>query len=105
MLRGNEILIRKNTSVHSKLCLNIHENKEHLPVGDRLASFALSLHNDVKLAMEIPLVAQFIVCPREDLYHVFTFQEEMVVTQEMIDAKPSVMVVITTMRTTWMTRF
>ena len=69
----------------SKLCLNIHENKEHLPVGDRLASLALSLHNDVKLAMDIPLVAQFIVCPREELYHVFTFQEEMVVTQEMID--------------------
>lgn len=69
----------------AKLCLNIHENKEHLPVGDRLASLALSLHNDVKLAMEIPLVAQFIVCPREELYHVFTFQEEMVVTQEMID--------------------
>ena len=35
--------------------------------------------------MEIPLVAQFIVCPREELYHVFTFQEEMVVTQDMID--------------------
>jgi len=45
----------------AKLCLNIHENKEHLPVGDRLASLALSLHNDIKLAMEIPLVAQFIV--------------------------------------------
>ena len=69
----------------AKLCLNIHENKEHLPIGDRLASLALSLHNDVKLAMEIPLVAQFIVCPREELYHVFTFQEELVVTQEMID--------------------
>ncbi|MGA0380547.1 MAG: hypothetical protein ACO3NJ_07085, partial [Candidatus Poseidoniaceae archaeon] len=37
------------------------------------------------LAMEIPLVAQFIVCPREELYHVFTFQEELVVTQDMID--------------------
>ena len=75
----------KTRAYTAKLCLNIHENKEHLPVGDRLASLALSLHNDVKLAMEIPLVAQFIVCPREELYHVFTFQEEMVVTQEMID--------------------
>ena len=85
-LRGNEILIAKKKRAYTaKLCLNIHENKEHLPVGDRLASLALSLHNDVKLAMEIPLVAQFIVCPREELYHVFTFQEEMVVTQEMMD--------------------
>lgn len=76
----------ENTRAYTaKLCLNIHENKEHLPIGDRLASLALSLHNDVKLAMEIPLVAQFIVCPREELYNVFTFQEEMVVTQEMID--------------------
>ena len=75
----------KTRAYTAKLCLNIHENKEHLPVGDRLASLALSLHNDVKLAMEIPLVAQFIVCPREELYHVFTFQEEMVVTQEMVD--------------------
>lgn len=75
----------KTRAYTAKLCLNIHENKEHLPVGDRLASLALSLHNDIKLAMEIPLVAQFIVCPREELYHVFTFQEEMVVTQDMID--------------------
>ena len=80
----------KTRAYTAKLCLNIHENKEHLPVGDRLASLALSLHNDVKLAMEIPLVAQFIVCPREELYHVFTFQEEMVVTQEMIDEQRSV---------------
>ena len=35
--------------------------------------------------MDIPLVAQFIVCPREDLLHVYTFQDDMVVTQDMID--------------------
>ena len=35
--------------------------------------------------MDIPLVAQFIVCPREDLFHVYTFQDDMVVTQDMID--------------------
>ena len=76
----------ENTRAYTaKLCLNIHPDKEHLPVGDRLASLALSLHNDIKLAMEIPLVAQFIVCPREELYHVFKFQEELVVTQDMID--------------------
>ena len=75
----------KTRAYTAKLCLNIHSDKEHLPVGDRLASLALSLHNDIKLAMEIPLVAQFIVCPREELYHVFKFQEELVVTQDMID--------------------
>jgi len=75
----------KSRAYTAKLCLNIHQDKEHLPVGDRLASLALSLHNDIKLAMEIPLVAQFIVCPREELYHVFTFQEELVVTQDLVD--------------------
>jgi hypothetical protein len=35
--------------------------------------------------MDIPLVAQFIVCPREDLNHVYSFQNDMVVTQDMID--------------------
>jgi hypothetical protein len=67
----------------AKLCLDIHEDKQHLPIGDRLASLALSLHNDIKLAMDIPLVAQFIVCPRNNLSEIHTFQEEMIVTQEM----------------------
>ena len=75
-------------------------DKEHLPVGDRLASLALSLHNDIKLAMEIPLVAQFIVCPREELYHVFKFQEELVVTQDMIDESPT-MAIRNMYWTTW----
>ena len=35
--------------------------------------------------MDIPLVAQFIVCPRNKLEHIFTFQEEMIVTEDMID--------------------
>ena len=69
----------------TNLCLNTHEDKRHLPIGDRLASLILSLHNDIKLAMDIPLVAQFIVCPREDLNHVYSFQNDMVVTQDMID--------------------
>ena len=75
----------KTRSFTANLCLNTHEEKRHLPIGDRLASLVLSLHNDLKLAMDIPLVAQFIVCPREDLFHVFTFQDDMVVTQDMID--------------------
>ena len=67
------------------LCLNTHAKKRHLPIGDRLASLVLSLHNDVKLAMDIPLVAQFIVCPREDLLHIYAFQDDMIVTQDMIE--------------------
>ena len=51
----------------------------------KLASLALSLRNDIELAMDIALVAQFIVCPRNKLEHIFTFQEEMIVTQDMID--------------------
>ena len=35
--------------------------------------------------MDIPLVAQFIVCPRNKMEHIFTFQDEMIVTQDMID--------------------
>ena len=70
-------------SYTAKLCLNIHEDKEHLPIGDRLASLALSLYNDIKLAMDIALVAQFIVCPREDLLNIQIFQDEMVMTEEM----------------------
>ena len=75
----------KTRSFTANLCLNTHEEKRHLPIGDRLASLVLSLHNDLKLAMDIPLVAQFIVCPRDDLFHVYTFQDDMVVTQDMID--------------------
>jgi hypothetical protein len=76
----------KNTQPFTaSLCLSTHEEKRHLPIGDHLASLVLSLHNDVKLAMDIPLVAQFIVCPREDLYNVYSFQNDMVVTQDMID--------------------
>jgi hypothetical protein len=69
----------------AKLCLEIHEDKQHLPIGDRLASLALSLHNDIRLAMDIPLVAQFIVCPRNDLHEIHTFQEELIVTEEMYE--------------------
>ena len=69
----------------AKLCLEIHEDKQHLPIGDRLASLALSLHNDIKLAMDIALVAQFIICPRNDLLEIHTFQEELIVTEEMYE--------------------
>lgn len=75
----------KDSNFTVSLCLNINEKKNHLPIGDKLASLALSLRNDIELAMDIALVAQFIVCPRNKLEHIFTFQDEMVVTQDMID--------------------
>ena len=78
-------LVSKNSNFTVELCLNINEQKTHLPIGDKLASLALSLRNDIDLALEIPLVAQFIVCPRNKLEHIFTFQEEMIVTQDMIE--------------------
>ena len=75
----------KDSDFTVSLCLNINEQKTHLPIGDKLASLALSLRNDIELAMDIPLVAQFIVCPRNKMEHIFTFQDEMIVTQDMID--------------------
>ncbi len=81
----NDFNSENTRSYTANLCLNTHGNKRHLPIGDRLASLVLSLHDDLKLAMDIPLVAQFIVCPREDLYHIYTFQDDMIVTQDMID--------------------
>ncbi|MDA8715996.1 hypothetical protein N9M06_02500 [Candidatus Poseidoniales archaeon] len=75
----------KNSNFTASLCLNISEQKTHLPIGDKLASLALSLRNDIELAMDIALVAQFIICPRNRLEHIFTFQDEMIVTQDMID--------------------
>ena len=78
-------LTSKNSNFIVNLCLNINERKTHLPIGDKLASLALSLRNDIELAMDIPLVAQFIVCPRNKLEHIFTFHDEMIVTQDMID--------------------
>ena len=58
---------------------------ERYPVGDRIASLALSLRNDIRTAMTIPLLAQFIVCKREFLAEVLVFQEEGIMTEAMID--------------------
>ena len=80
-----DLTSKKSRPYTAKLCLEIHEDKQHLPIGDRLASLALSLHNDIKLAMDIALVAQFIICPRNDLLEIHTFQEELIVTEEMYE--------------------
>lgn len=81
----SDLMSEQSRAYTAKLCLNIHREKEHLPLGDQLAALALSLHNDIQLAMDIALVAQFIVCPRDELLNVHIFQDEMVVTEEMIE--------------------
>ena len=66
------------------LCLNLRQSS-HLPIGDKIAALCLSLHNDLATAMNIPLLAQFIVCPREFLPKVMVFQDEMVVLYSMLE--------------------
>lgn len=68
------------------ICIHARNNvTERYPVGDRIASLALSLRNDIRTAMTIPLLAQFIVCKREFLAEVLVFQEEGIMTEAMID--------------------
>jgi hypothetical protein len=78
---------RKRDVIHknqycANLCLNIR-HASPLPVGDQLAALGLSLHNDLTTAMTIPLLAQFLICPREELAKIMVFQDEMVVFHSM----------------------
>ena len=57
----------RNNKFNADLCINTGRKSRDLPIGDRLASLALSLRNDRRTAMSIPLLAQFIVCKREFL--------------------------------------
>jgi len=80
---------RKRDVVHNNkycpnLCINPHRTAK-MPIGDKIASLCLSLHNDRTTAMNIPLLAQFIVASREYLAKVMVFQDEMVVLHSMID--------------------
>ncbi len=52
-----------------------------MPIGDRMASLALSLRNDRRTAMSVPLLAQFLVCKRDFLQEVIVFQEEGIMTE------------------------
>ena len=67
----------------AQLCL--HANEHNLPIGDQVVSLILSLSNDIKTAMEIPLLAQFIVCTRQMLANIMIFQDTMIVTEEMAE--------------------
>jgi len=78
--RKRDILHRNQYCAN--LCLNLRQSAD-LPVGDKIAALCLSLHNDVTTAMNIHLLAQFLVCPRNDLAKVMIFQDEMVVLHSM----------------------
>ncbi len=65
------------------LCL--HSKNQNLPIGDRIVSLVLALFNDIKTALKIPMLAQFIVCKREMLKDVVIFQDTMIVTQDMVE--------------------
>jgi hypothetical protein len=80
---------RRRDVVHTnrytaQLCLNTRQSST-MPFGDKVAALCLSLHNDLITAMTIPLLAQFIVCPREELSKIMVFQDEMVVYYSMFD--------------------
>lgn len=59
-----------------------------LPIGDRIATICLHLTNDIDLAMRIPLVAQFIIAPRDHLAKIDTFQDEYIVWNDMLISGP-----------------
>lgn len=64
------------------LCINPRSESRSLPIGDQVAALALALQNDKTTAMRIPLLAQFIVSPRNALKEVYQFSEEGVVMED-----------------------
>ena len=71
----------RNNKYNADLCINTGRGSRDLPIGDRLASLALSLRNDRRTAMSIPLLAQFLVCKREFLEEIIVFQDEGIMTE------------------------
>lgn len=68
------------------ICIHTNKSGSRLPIGDSLVSLCLSLVNDKTTAMNIPLLAQFIVCPRTRLSTIEIFQDEGIVTTDMLQA-------------------
>mgnify|MGYP001061986535 FL=1 len=66
------------------ICIHTNKSGSHLPIGDSLVSLCLSLANDKTTSMNIPLLAQFIVCPRTRLSTIEIFQEEGILTTCML---------------------
>ena len=98
--RWKKDLAKPGSKFAAKLCLNpttrgyeqdpvTGERIEgELPIGDRIATICLHLTNDIDLALRIPLVAQFIITPREQLAKIDTFQDEYIVWNDMLICGP-----------------
>ena len=67
--------ITERTPFMVALCMHPTQRSLNLPIGDQIAALALALQNDKTTAMRIPLLAQFIVSPREALEGVYQFSE------------------------------
>jgi len=74
-----------NNSMVVDLCIHTRRSGGRFPIGDSLVSLCLSLANDKITAMDIPLLAQFIICPRKRLSTIEIFQEEGIVTSDMLN--------------------
>lgn len=74
-----------NKSMVVDLCIHTRRSGGHFPIGDSLVSLCLSLANDKTTALDIPLLAQFIICPRKRLSTIEIFQDEGIVTSEMLN--------------------
>ena len=79
----NDVIHENEYSVN--LCL--HSKNQSLPIGDRIVSLVLALFNDIKTALKIPMLAQFIVCKRPMLKDIVIFQDTMIVTQDMVEGE------------------
>ncbi len=77
----NDVIHENEYSVN--LCL--HSKNQNLPIGDRIVSLVLALFNDIKTALKIPMLAQFIVCHRQMLKDIVIFQDTMIVTHDMVE--------------------
>lgn len=78
---ANKNDIIRNNKFNADICINTNGHGKKMPIGDRLASLALSLRNDRRTAMSVPLLAQFLVCKRNFLQEVIVFQEEGIMTE------------------------
>lgn len=74
--------IAERTPFMVALCMHPTQRSQLLPIGDQIAALALALQNDKTTAMRIPLLAQFIVSPREALERVYQFSEDGVIMEE-----------------------
>ena len=78
---ANKYDLIRNNKFNADICINTNGNGNKMPIGDRLAALALSLRNDRRTAMSVPLLAQFLVCKRDFLQEIIVFQEEGIMTE------------------------